>query len=173
MLLHFLPHYFPWMPCLPHRPAPRLTLSSLLLSSQSFSLIPSHQFAVCITTFQASPYPQTFTLPMLHFFTTCSSSSVHPIQLPYSGSSPIWLFLSLALNFLLPDSLSCPSMPSLPLAASCSPCTPPPDTPLREVPQPPEVSLTARCCWQKQAHLCFWPPPLCSCHFPCAGVGFA
>lgn len=68
------------------------------------------QFALCITTFHASSYPQTLTLPVLHSFTTCSYSSVHPIQLPYSGSSLIWQFLSLALNFLLPDS-PCPVLP--------------------------------------------------------------
>lgn len=77
--------------------------------SHSFPLTQS-QSALCIMAFQASSYPQTLTLPVLHFFTTCSYSSVHPIQLPYSGSSPIWLFFSLALNFLLPAS-PCPVLP--------------------------------------------------------------
>lgn len=113
ILPHFLPHYsHPRIPC-PPLPAPRLTLIFLLLSSQSFSLIPPHwntifTFYYCLPGFFLALDPHPSCTLLLHHL----PASLCPITFVLLW---IWshLFLSLALTFLLPDSFL-PSVPALP-----------------------------------------------------------
>lgn len=120
-----------------------LTLSFFLLSSQSFSPIPSHPSPICTLYYGLPGFflpsdPHSSCASLLHHL-LLHLCPLHPIAL-------LWIQSRLAVSFpctklSVPSlSLSCASVPSLPLAASCSPSTPSPDTLLGEVPPPPATS---------------------------------